>query len=1035
MSKKDSWPHASVIPRRGLAFFDGIFIRSDSIYNPRPDRALPIFEEEQVFACRLMNPYLGNPESERLHLLGERLLKPGLRVLDVGTGSGIFAIFAAKSECRVVALDNNQRACRLALSNAEFNNIKVRDEGEDVNDLSNGEIVILSRTFDEEFVQQNYGRFDVVILSPPYTPTPTDFKNLVAPHAQSGEIGLDVFREQVTLVPRVLADNGVCFGNQMSAISALRGLQIPTLSELLKHPTDRERIELVKIIRDAFFEGFSLRCIPILEELKSTKEFLKDEFAGIYNQLTENAEKMNEWREEVSGRFPHLSLLCYQVRKSGDGDVRLGDIPWDDLPWEKSSQWTVPKNPVKGWEDRVRIHQAIVNHRLSKGFDPLPVFITSGTTDTLLSFESAEAIPNNGFQENPILQRNPLALIDAEIKSQLLGDLFSVIYLDTTPIYPKELGFFDIDLERRVWIDGKASLNELKDKPKADLAWEILKIWENVTVTLQTADCGIGFHPTFSGYQGPAKGWRWPEIVFTEYRHRTNRNSSRLPNDLNEFQQKATSVVWERFLEAQKTQPEVKDLYKERDSFYSSSSLDDLQASSFQVNYRECEKRAAALAVKLGPEAAQQFSMEQIRKLDLFGCQRVMHEAVHQRFEEYARRLSPKLRLGNVEESILFSLPLGMLFYELKDNRRSAPPFFKGGLWAWFVPNERRRLRHEEAAQHLMHVMWVLLTASYSASSEKAYAGEARNRVTENFAHEVKKVSIALTGKMIQPAKNFFTINHTDKKVAEFGGKLGRVELASDVGKLLNEKELGVTFFEESLTGAGSLINLWCQDPNLIDAQVVVGGQPRDIRALIEACWKVSIDTLPVYALAKRTFVSEADPLSTLTAAKKNERAIKELFSPRINIEGSFPNINWTTKSSPANAPTAWLVRLFLAIFNNIAAHSDPASTPKVRLTGSKTPTFEIEVINMVRRENKEQIVSELVLRGLDRGQAMLGLEWLPTAAGVVGGTQQGKFRSKNVVRSCLKELNGEILEWPDTPPKPGENYTIRIRLDYKAGN
>ncbi|MCX7925683.1 MAG: 50S ribosomal protein L11 methyltransferase [Fimbriimonadales bacterium] len=58
-----------------------------------------------------------------LELLAQRL-RPGMRVADVGTGTGILAIAAAKLGAReVMAVDNDELAVKIARSNAEHNGV------------------------------------------------------------------------------------------------------------------------------------------------------------------------------------------------------------------------------------------------------------------------------------------------------------------------------------------------------------------------------------------------------------------------------------------------------------------------------------------------------------------------------------------------------------------------------------------------------------------------------------------------------------------------------------------------------------------------------------------------------------------------------------------------------------------------------------------------------------------------------------------------------------------------------------------------
>src|SRR5438105_3735427 len=102
LQRSHTWKPCYADPERGVAFFDGITIEADSITDPRWDRVLPILEEEQIVMCRQMVP----------------LLWPGARVLDVGTGIGVFAIWAAAHGCHVTGIDISARALRTARQNA-----------------------------------------------------------------------------------------------------------------------------------------------------------------------------------------------------------------------------------------------------------------------------------------------------------------------------------------------------------------------------------------------------------------------------------------------------------------------------------------------------------------------------------------------------------------------------------------------------------------------------------------------------------------------------------------------------------------------------------------------------------------------------------------------------------------------------------------------------------------------------------------------------------------------------------------------------
>lgn len=87
-------------------------------------------------------------------LLAKNLgVKQGDYVLDVGTGCGIQAVFAAEKAEKVVATDINPVACLCAKLNAALNDVKSRV------DVLAGDL--LKPLGDEQ-------RFDLVIFSPPY---------------------------------------------------------------------------------------------------------------------------------------------------------------------------------------------------------------------------------------------------------------------------------------------------------------------------------------------------------------------------------------------------------------------------------------------------------------------------------------------------------------------------------------------------------------------------------------------------------------------------------------------------------------------------------------------------------------------------------------------------------------------------------------------------------------------------------------------------------------------------------------------------
>lgn len=107
----------------------------------------PILVLPQVF-----NPVLFRTGEFLAQALDARRIPPGSTVLDMGTGSGIGAIAAARWAGRVVAVDINPEAVRCARINILLNRVEHRVE------VREGDL----------FAPVSGERFDVVLFNPPY---------------------------------------------------------------------------------------------------------------------------------------------------------------------------------------------------------------------------------------------------------------------------------------------------------------------------------------------------------------------------------------------------------------------------------------------------------------------------------------------------------------------------------------------------------------------------------------------------------------------------------------------------------------------------------------------------------------------------------------------------------------------------------------------------------------------------------------------------------------------------------------------------
>ncbi len=102
----------------------------------------------------VFNPTLFFSSEFFVNTFGPELIPPGANVLDMGTGSGVVAVFAAQWAARVVAVDVNPAAVRCARINVLLNEVDDRVE------VREGNL----------FAPVRAALFDVVLFNPPYLP-------------------------------------------------------------------------------------------------------------------------------------------------------------------------------------------------------------------------------------------------------------------------------------------------------------------------------------------------------------------------------------------------------------------------------------------------------------------------------------------------------------------------------------------------------------------------------------------------------------------------------------------------------------------------------------------------------------------------------------------------------------------------------------------------------------------------------------------------------------------------------------------------
>jgi release factor glutamine methyltransferase len=96
-------------------------------------------------------PEVYNPSDDSYLLLDVTDPAPGEKFLEIGTGSGIIALHAAKAGARVTAVDINPHAVQCTRRNALKNDLKVN-------------------VFVSDLFENVAGLYDLIVFNPPYLP-------------------------------------------------------------------------------------------------------------------------------------------------------------------------------------------------------------------------------------------------------------------------------------------------------------------------------------------------------------------------------------------------------------------------------------------------------------------------------------------------------------------------------------------------------------------------------------------------------------------------------------------------------------------------------------------------------------------------------------------------------------------------------------------------------------------------------------------------------------------------------------------------
>ncbi|UCE91695.1 MAG: methyltransferase [Methanobacteriota archaeon] len=152
----------------------------------------------------VIDPEVYNPSDDSYLLLKVVDVREGERFLEMGSGSGLIAIHAARAGADVVAADISPHAVECTRRNALRNGVKVE--------------AVRSDLF--ESIPQS---FDVIAFNPPYLAEEKEPKSWIERSWSGGSGGTDVSAAFLEQAPRHLAPNGRVYVI-LSSLGGLRSL-------------------------------------------------------------------------------------------------------------------------------------------------------------------------------------------------------------------------------------------------------------------------------------------------------------------------------------------------------------------------------------------------------------------------------------------------------------------------------------------------------------------------------------------------------------------------------------------------------------------------------------------------------------------------------------------------------------------------------------------------------------------------------------------------------------------------------------------
>jgi SAM-dependent methyltransferase len=667
MTPLKTWKPCLADIYKGVAFFDGITIESDRITDPRWDRVLPVMEEEQVFMCRMMAPLL---KSAR-----------GSSVLDIGTGSGVFAIVAAKLDCAVVGIDICPRAIRFSRHNAKQNKVSVAESAP-----KRGQIQFLVH----DFMDYKSDQFDLILINPPFNPTCDGFNPAI--HAKAGLLGQDCFEEWLPRVAPILKPGGRCIGIHMMLVEEDGSLNMRRLLE--KH-----------------FPGASCEYKFVLDPFP-VKDLLEAEYESV-----RDCENVHRYLEQYVPPYnKRFGLVYFEIHTASD-PTRRSEVPMTAV--------NEGSKPTRTWvTDRLPLHRNIIEHTSLEHSFPAPALF--------LNDYPVPHVPSLRLRE-PRLEP-PLPIVDkwvrqqSAIRTNARDNQFSWILVEVAPWYPTPAGRKALFSCCVLWgsPEGIGLYGE-----------KLLRCYAKNTRSVQRTFLAPFLHPHFTGERDPT-AWRGIHLSINKAAaassigessispfsgivglmvERICREFTRLSDEFEQFDDQFT------YSDPDSRSPEEPDFVAFR------SSLEALEVGLLADHHPKPEKwiqriKNAAAGAQLSAIKPEEIELE------------LRHQADHRRLDQIIRDLG----FDGDYTTYFAGLPVSLRSpRENVARHEELPASFRGGIWIYAVGHAQWEPRAERFVLDLARLLGMLYEAQYSEQAGEELRRMGRYEARAAMFHHIPK--------------------------------------------------------------------------------------------------------------------------------------------------------------------------------------------------------------------------------------------------------------------------------------------------------